>query len=61
MTFARDVAQAFTTGSNAGGYKVTAIDFHVEVGDTAPTFEVLIFEGQMERTNRAKPQTTWAH
>ena len=42
--YSRDHAQAFTTGSNAAGYKVTSVDlaFHVTNNSTTPTYTVTI-------------------
>ena len=39
-----DMAQAFTTGSHAGGYRLTRVDFRIKDGTTtAPTSRVLIY------------------
>ena len=38
-----DIAQAFTTGSHAGGYRLTRVDFQIRDGTTtAPTYSVRI-------------------
>lgn len=39
-----DMAQAFTTGSHAGGYKLTRVDFQIKDSTTtAPTYRVEIY------------------
>ena len=42
VSFSLDYAQAFTTGSNAGGYKLTRLDIRMQVSGAAPSYTVKI-------------------